>query len=382
MEHINSINIERIAWCCADYGITPAELAARTDISDTVMDRLMSGGKGLTFIQLSQVASFFGRGVLFFMEEGPVVEAEVYTAQFRTIANQKPELSPNIKQLIERVEKQRDVYLSLLEDLDELDQQQFNPPALPGNDLKLAAGIVREWLGLTERNTFDTYRKAVASKGTLVFRSNGYMGKWQIPKTSPIIGFTIYDDTCPVIVIKKLQVQTRECFTLMHELGHLLLHRTSSIDDEQSIYSVLTNERDANAFAGYLLVPDPFLASIRDEARPISVMEYDSWLEPQRKAWHVSAEVILRRLMDEGRLPQADYTAYREWRATIVMQEDEGGNRSYRHREPIHIFGDGFVRTVLDALNTRHITLARASSHLDNLSIKDLHQLERLYEGA
>jgi hypothetical protein len=35
------------------------------------------------------------------------------------------------------------------------------------------------------------------------------------------------------------------------------------------------------------------------------------------------------------------------------------------------------VETVLDALSARHITLAKASSYLDNLKIKDLHQLER-----
>ena len=54
----------------------------------------------------------------------------------------------------------------------------------------------------------------------------------------------------------------------------------------------------------------------------------------------------------------------------------------YRHREPSHIFGDRFVRTVLDALNNRYITLAKASSYLDGLKINDLHQLERHYAGV
>jgi len=40
-----------------------------------------------------------------------------------------------------------------------------------------------------------------------------------------------------------------------------------------------------------------------------------------------------------------------------------------------------FVRTVLDALDARNITLAKASSYLDSLKIKDLHQLERHYAG-
>jgi hypothetical protein len=45
------------------------------------------------------------------------------------------------------------------------------------------------------------------------------------------------------------------------------------------------------------------------------------------------------------------------------------------------VFGDKYVRTVLDALNARHITLAKASTYLDNLRISDLRQLERYYAG-
>ena len=95
----------------------------------------------------------------------------------------------------------------------------------------------------------------------------------------------------------------------------------------------------------------------------------------------MSGEVILRRLLDAGRLPQSQYTAYRRWRAQSTIPQKDGGTRMYRHREPKHVFGDTFVRTVLDALNARHITLAKASSYLDSLKIKDLHQLERYYAG-
>jgi Zn-dependent peptidase ImmA (M78 family) len=135
------------------------------------------------------------------------------------------------------------------------------------------------------------------------------------------------------------------------------------------------------AVAGQLLVPDAFLTSIRDADRPDDVSQYDEWLVRQRKTWGVSGEVILRRLMDAGRLPQSKYSAYREWRALSPTREEDGGSRKYRHREPKHIFGDTFVRTVLDSLNARHITLTKASTYLDSLKIKDLHLLESHYAG-
>jgi Zn-dependent peptidase ImmA (M78 family) len=380
MERIQIVNPERIAWCCAEREITADDLAASVGISPATIARVMNHEGGMTFNQLRKIAEYFHRGVLFFLEPGPVNEAQLHTPQFRTLTNEKPELSPKIKALIERVEKQRDVYLSLLEDLDEIDRPSYTPPYLPPADPKRAARLARDWLKLGEENDFDSYRSAVEERGVLVFRSNGYSGKWQIPKDEPILGFSIYDATCPVVVVKK-QWESQQAFTLMHELGHLLLHRTSSIDDQGDFDSNAGLERDANSFAGSLLVPDDFLRLIEDTERPQDVGNLDTWLRPYREAWGVSGEVILRRLLDSHRLAQGQYHAYRNWRAQREYPQSERGSRQYRHREPRHVFGDPFVRTVLAALNARQVTLAKASSYLDSLKIKDLHKLEQYYAG-
>lgn len=274
MERIQSINAERIAWCCADYGITASELAARLDFAKSSIEELMAGDSNLTFNQLRKIADYFGRGVLFFLEEGPVDETRVHTPQFRTLANRKPEVTPELKKLIERTEQQREVYLSLIEDFDETERLRFNPPDIHGHAPSIAARaarVVRTWLMLGNTNDFNSYRAAVEAQGILVFRSNGYSGKWQIPKENPIQGFTLYDPGCPVIVVKKHASERRQTFTLIHELGHLLLHQVSSIDDETDFNSHEGYEREANAFAGNLLVPDEFLTTIDDAERPDEV---------------------------------------------------------------------------------------------------------------
>lgn len=383
MDRIDSINRERIRWCANERGLAIDQLAAESGVPPKALNRLMEEGVGLTFAQLRKLSDFLGRGVLFFLDQGPIDEERVHTVQYRTLTGQKPELSPEVRKLIERVERQRELYLALREEMHADDYPVFRPIEVRADQPAAAAAAVRGWLGLGQANTFDQFRLAVEAKGILVFRSNGYAGRWQIAKESPILGFSLYSDLCPVIVVRKTRAETQQTFTLMHELGHLILHRASSIDDDTDMQSRVGHEREANAFAGCLLLPDAFLAQIRDGERPAAVEHYDMWLAQYRQRWGVSGEVILRRLMDVGRLPQELYTAYRAYVHGLPFDDEEAtGSRAYRHREPKHIFGDAFVRTVLGALNARRITATKACSYLDGLKLTDLRSLERHVAGA
>ncbi len=104
MDRIESINTERIEWCCAERGTALEGVAAATGISDSTLLRVMEGEGGLTFRQLQSLAAYFNRGVLFFLEPGRVNERRLYTPQFRTLTSQKPDLSPKVKDLIEKAE--------------------------------------------------------------------------------------------------------------------------------------------------------------------------------------------------------------------------------------------------------------------------------------
>lgn len=381
MERLQAINPDRILWACADRRVSVDELVAATGLKHAVLDRVLNQEAGLTFGQIQKVANYFGRGILFFMEPGAPDENVVHTARFRSLTNHKPTLSAKVKSIIERSEKQRDVYLDLLEELDLKETQQFNPPDVDGLAPKEAADIARRWANVASANSFETHRAALEAVGILVFRTNGYNGKWQIPTESPILGFSLYDEICPLIVVRKQDADVRQTFTLAHELGHLLLHRASSIDDDIDFTSTTGREREANVFAANFLVPDRFLQTINDRDRPQDVTAIDTWLREHRRAWGVSAEVILLRLLEEGRLDRATYLAYKTWRNQNAEGSKDGGTRMYRHREPKHLFGDKFVNAVLDALNSRKITITRASSYLDSLKLNDIRQLERFCAG-
>ncbi|SEH55255.1 hypothetical protein BAZSYMB_V2SCAFFOLD00054_5 [Bathymodiolus azoricus thioautotrophic gill symbiont] len=120
-------------------------------------------------------------------------------------------------------------------------------------------------MGLPNSVDFDVLRQAVEDKGIMVFVSNGYNGQWQIEKNEPVRGFSLYYEILPIIVIKKQRSKGAQAFTLMHELAHLLLHKVSAIDDEEDFYSYQGKEKEANEFAGNLLMPDEFLSQINVE---------------------------------------------------------------------------------------------------------------------
>jgi len=374
MERIDFINTKRLQWCCNEIGITVEELSEETKVSLGALKSLFEDQKGLTYNQLKKLADFFGRGIFFFLEEGDVVEERVHSANFRTLTNQKPYLSLEMRKFIERVEKKRDEFLWLLEET-EGEQPNFTFPDLEGS-IENRAMQIREWLNLPSKNSFDTYREALGEKGIFVLQSNGYTGKWKIPNESPVLGFSLWHQKMPVIVIKKQRTKERQTFTLIHELAHLVLHQQSIIDDEQDIWGNSGSEKEANRFAGTLLVPMEFLDTIDVELIPSRYAEYRDWFGVYKKEWGVSTEVILRRLVDTKRLSPALYQGYRSWLKQQTLPESSGGQR-YRDREPLHIFGKRYVQEVLDAKSYDVITLVKASRFLDNIKINTLHQLEK-----
>ncbi|WP_162893712.1 XRE family transcriptional regulator [Marinobacter sp. Arc7-DN-1] len=264
MEKIKGVNPSRILWCCDDLGVSVEELAHETGIALATLEKALEGKEALSVKQLQKLALHFNRGLLFFLEEGPVSEGRVHSVQFRTLNNQKPQLSPRFRALVERTERQRLTYLSLREDLGEPAETDWYPEKFAVNAPRpeQAAKLARAWLGLQPGQSFADMRAAVEAKNILVFLSNGYAGQWQIPKESPIRGFSLYFDSFPVIFIKKQQSEGAQAFTMMHELGHLLLHRESFVDDEDDFYSHSVNEVAANRFAGNLLVPEKFLEKL------------------------------------------------------------------------------------------------------------------------
>ena len=84
--------------------MTSQDLAVELGFSWDRFQKVLAQGSGLSFNQLRKVAEYFSRSILFFLESGPITAEQIHSPQFRTIANQKPEVSHKVRALIERVE--------------------------------------------------------------------------------------------------------------------------------------------------------------------------------------------------------------------------------------------------------------------------------------
>lgn len=366
----------------ADAQIDVGHLAHDVGISVRTLTRAIEGQVGLTFAQLQKLGKYFGRTPLFFLEQGAPEPQKIRSPQFRTILNQQHNIDQKIKRIIQLAEWQREAYIDLLDEIDAEERIQFDPPDLIGTTPSSAARRAREWLGIQTEGSFEQYRTAIERRGILVFRTNGYAGKWKIPITHPTIGFSLYHSSYPIIVVRKESVEARQTFTLAHELGHLLLFRESTIDSVDSLNSHTRKERLANEFAGHFLIPQTSLSQIDVSGLSVDPATLDSQLQIFRRLWGVSTDTILIRLIASNRLDQGIYDEFKVWRDSRPTEESQGGSREWRHREPRHILGDTYVRAVLQALDANKLSIVKASKYLDDLKLSDLRQLERYYAGA
>ena len=383
-----AINPNRLEWCCETLGMDVNAFHQEISIAKKTLEQAMQAKAVLSIKQLENIAKYFNRHLLFFLEPSDVVEERIYSLQFRTINNQQPIQSQKLRKFISTVETHRKVYLSLLEDLNIPISQAWQDDLRLSGSLRKTADVVRHWLGLEIDDKFDDLRDAVEKKGIMVIVSNGYNGRWQIDKKDLTRGFCLNYDTLPIIAIKK-QSKGAQAFTLMHELAHLLLHKTSMLDNESAFHSYQGKEKEANIFASNILMPDALLSEIDlDELQNLNIQAHDNYLAKFKKQWCVSGDAILYRLFLENKITQEHYQAYKNFkeeekkrREQEEQRQKELGNapiipRTYRHREPINMFGKTYVATVLDAQQNNHITLAKASTYLDNLKIHTLHKLE------
>lgn len=364
-----------LAWARETSGHTLEDAAGRMGRGFTP-ERLLAferGDRQPTLAQARKLADIYGRplGILYLPvpPEEPDLPADYRLGS--TVA--EAGVSPRLRKLVRRMHDLRATALDLAEDLDEL-EERFPPiriRATLDEAAEAAAARARRWLGISiaqqrgwrdPKKAFAEWRAALERVGVLVYVE---LGAHSVP-ADEVRGFCLAERRAPLIAVNNDDAKAARVFTLIHELGHLLLRESAmSADlelDDPGRTRASRVEAWCNRFAGAFLVPaDALERDLRGRAMA-SVLSAD----PQRADeslddglltlaadYAVSVEVVVRRFAIFGWIAGRHYAAWRDaWYRRHPFRETKRpkgkGGPSPARLAPTR-FGMGFLSLVYSA---------------------------------
>jgi Zn-dependent peptidase ImmA (M78 family) len=215
----------------------------------------------------------------------------------------------------------------------------------------------QSWQGSDD--AFKEWRRRLALRGVFVFKDAF--------KNTEVSGFCVYDDLFPIVFINNSHPKNRQIFTLFHELWHLLLKQ--SFLDIMTEQSWLANqvhlgkeESLCNSLASEILVPVEHLIS------QVGSLPVDKTLVDQlADSYHVSREVIARKLLDQGLVSRRSYEGMiHEWysiRERAAAETDKSSGNYYNTKSSY--LGDSYISVVLRNYYQGKIDIVQASDYLD-----------------
>lgn len=364
------INKELVAWARKRAGLSLGEAAEKFGN----IEQWEAGTAYPTYPQLERLADEFKVPIaVFFFPEPP--RTPPIRESFRTLPDTEFEHIPRRVGFLLR--KAKALQLNLVE----LTEGRNPAPRLITRDLRfpdtvsldVMASRVRDYLGVTLADQYawsddDTalkmWRKVLQGVGIFVFKDAF--------KADEYSGFSLYDDTFPIIYVNNSATKTRQMFTLFHELAHLLFH-TSGIDTiEDSYIPALPAPQKrieilCNSFAARFLVPE---AAFNEAIRGLDHSERTAEQLAQR--FHVSREVIYRKFLDRDWIDQDDYVdAVQRW----TSQRQSGGPGGDHYWTKIAYLGRDYIALALSQYYKNRIDETQLAEYLDTKP-KNLSALE------
>ncbi|WDD90847.1 ImmA/IrrE family metallo-endopeptidase [Burkholderia sp. FERM BP-3421] len=225
---------------------------------------------------------------------------------------------------------------------------------------------VRDALGITlqeqsgwksDELALKRWRKAVEEAGVFVFKSSF--------KQEDISGFCLIDDTFPLIYLNNGTTKTRQTFSMLHELAHILLGVNGLSKFDPGYIDHLPQaerniERFCNAIAAEVLIPSAdfsrHAAMLPGNAESASERDFSDLAG----RYGVSREAILRCLLDQGRVSAS---FYRDKADQWASQKKERAGGSYYLNQGAYV-SDRFAREVVGRHYQHQLTLEQAADFL------------------
>lgn len=283
---MTKIDLNRLRELREHAGFSQAALAKAIGVDTSLISRWEKGIREPSLSQIMAVARALGVTLDYLLHSR--LEAHF---QFRS----KKTLDAKKKASIESALVDAEMQLHYLDVCYTLNKQLPKPFTLKMDffpqQVPTVAAQIRDILKLNERITLDELKQALTEYNVLVFE---WILPWEVSGLSYRNGFT-------VVIINYEHTKERKLFTLTHELAHILFHLGR--DNQHTIVSMIASnreplEKEANAFATELLIPEAKLTQIVEKMG--SELKHTEILDSLARWFNVSRQALFYRLVEKN----------------------------------------------------------------------------------
>jgi Zn-dependent peptidase ImmA (M78 family)/DNA-binding XRE family transcriptional regulator len=369
-----------LRWARESINYSIEDVAKKLKKSPQEIKDWETGKAHPTYKQLEKLANIYRRPVaVFYFPEPPLEEKP--KEQFRTLPNFILEtFSPAVVKLIRKAQVMRENLIELCDGRNPAPKNIIKDMRLElDSPLPNVAKKIRSYLGITiEEQTqwnnpveaFAKWRETIEECGIFIFKDAF--------RNDLISGFCLYDEKFPLIYVNNSMSETRQIFTLFHEIAHLLFF-TGGIDYINDTYltDIEGKEKEieifCNAFAGEFLVPDYDFEKHLVEFRKDNIISYVPELAQH---YLVSREVILRKLLDKNLISNNKYNQLvQEWNRDFKKERQQSSGGNYYNNIATYL-GSKYLALTFEKYYRNQISISELGEYLGVKKIDGIHRLE------
>ncbi len=374
-----------IRWARETSGAAVEGTAKRLGVSAATIEQWESTETPIGLSQLRKLAEYFKRPLAAFLLPEPPSEPAPPT-DFRLLPGQHGHFERRTRLAIRKAAWLRSLARELMPEL-----QRGLAPRIGNADLqddpegiatkerqRLEVDVEEQINWPNQWHAFRSWRDAVEDRNLLVFQLS--------MSVEDVRGFSLSDDEPFAIVVSSSDAARARIFTLFHEYAHLLLRQPGiclprATELENTVPEAAV-ERWCNRFSAALLVPSKELRSTLGLAtKPDPGSQLRELLLSGSRAFKVSEQVVLRRLLDLGLISRS---AFRREIQRLLDEEKRatrGGGVVAPAGRCIAQHGRLFTSLVLEAKGRNLITHADVADYL-SLRLKYLPEVQSRLSGV